>query len=43
MHTLAVQGTVDPALLDADLVAPSLTDVAVEVLPDGIQVTLLPS
>ncbi len=41
--TLAVEGTVDPALLDADLVAPSLTSVAVAVLPDGIQVTLLPS
>jgi mannitol-1-/sugar-/sorbitol-6-phosphatase len=41
--TLAVEGTVDPALLEADLVAPSLTAVAVEVLPDGIQVTLVPS
>ena len=41
--TLAVEGTVDPALLEADLVAPNLTAVAVEVLPDGIQVTLLPS
>ncbi|HEY8318621.1 MAG TPA: HAD-IA family hydrolase [Amnibacterium sp.] len=41
--TLAVEGTVDPALLQADLVAPSLTHVAVTVLPDGIQVTLLPS
>ena len=41
--TLAVEGTVDASLLDADLTAPSLTAVAVEVLPDGIQVTLLPS
>ncbi len=41
--TLAVEGTVDPALLHADLVAPSLTHVAVAVLPDGIQVTLVPS
>jgi sugar-phosphatase len=40
---LAVHGTVDPAMLDADLVAPSLADVAVEVHPDGIQVGLLPS
>ncbi|HEV7622831.1 MAG TPA: HAD-IA family hydrolase [Amnibacterium sp.] len=38
--TLAVQGTVDPALLDGDLVAPSLAAVAVEVLPGGIRVTL---
>jgi hypothetical protein len=38
-----VHGTVDPALLEADLVAPSLTAVAADVLPDGIQVTLLPS
>jgi len=41
--TLAVEGTVDPGLLQADLVASSLTRVAVAVLPDGIQVTLLPS
>jgi sugar-phosphatase len=41
--TLAVEGTVDASLLHADLVAPSLTAVAVEVLPEGIQVTLLPS
>jgi mannitol-1-/sugar-/sorbitol-6-phosphatase len=43
MATLAVHGTVDPALLQADLVATSLADVAVAVLPDGIRVTLRPS
>jgi sugar-phosphatase len=41
--TLAVHGTVDPALLTADLIAASLADVVVSVLPDGIQVALLPS
>ena len=41
--TLAVQGTVETGLLEADLVAPSLTAVTVEVLPDGIQVALVPS
>ncbi|MCU1474015.1 HAD-IA family hydrolase [Amnibacterium sp.] len=38
--TLAVEGTVDRALLDADLVAPDLRAVAVEPLRDGIRVTL---